>query len=96
MRTIQIKETSTMINAITEMLLNKEIQLYKSSEKYEMYNIKNTDIYICLINTNGNLFKTQMQQIEYNTQIIKNLYIANNLCIDTVKLLYNNYVFMLQ
>lgn len=96
MKTIQIKETSTMINAITEMMLNKEIQLYKSDEKYEMYTIKNTDIYICLINTNGKLFKTQTQTIEYNTQIIKNLYIANNLRVDTIKLLYNNYVFMLQ
>lgn len=96
MKTIQIKETSTMINAITKMLLNKEIQLYKSSEKYEMYIIKNTDIYICSIDTNGSLFETQIQQIEYNTQVIKNLYIANNLCADTIKLLYNNYVFMLQ
>lgn len=34
--------------------------------------------------------------MEYNTQIIKNLYIANNLRVDTIKLLYNNYVFMLQ
>lgn len=91
MKTIQIKETSITINAITEMLLNKEIQLYKSNEKYEIYTIKNTDICICLINTNGKL----LQQIEYNTQIIKNLYIANNLCVDTIKLLYNNYVFML-
>lgn len=96
MKTIQIKETSTMINAITEMMLNKEIQLYKSDEKYEMYTIKNTDIYICLINTNGKLFETQTQIMEYNTQIIKNLYIANNLRVDTIKLLYNNYVFMLQ
>lgn len=96
MKTIQIKETSTMINAITEMILNKEIQLYKSDEKYEMYTIKNTDIYICLINTNGKLFETQTQIMEYNTQIIKNLYIANNLRVDTIKLLYNNYVFMLQ
>ena len=89
MKIISIKETSTMINAITEMLLNKEIQLYKSSEKYEMYTIKNTDIYICLIDTNEKLFET-----EYNTQVIKNLYIANNLNIDTIKLLYNNYIFM--
>lgn len=96
MKTIQIKETSTMINAITEMMLNKEIQLYKSDEKCEMYTIKNTDIYICLINTNGKLFETQTQIMEYNTQIIKNLYIANNLRVDTIKLLYNNYVFMLQ
>ena len=94
MKTIQIKETSTMINAIAKMLLNKEIQLYKSSEEYEMYTIKNTDIYICLINTNGKLFKTQMRVVEYNTQVFKNLYIANNLCVDTIELLYNNYVFL--
>ena len=94
MKTIQIKETSTMINAITEMLLDKEIQLYKSSEEYEMYTIKNTDIYICLINTNGKLFKTQMRVVEYNTQVFKNLYIANNLSIDIIIKLFDNCVFM--
>ena len=44
MKTIQIKETSTMINAITEMILNKKAQLYKTTEDFEIYQLKISDI----------------------------------------------------
>lgn len=41
------------IDTITELLLNKEVQLYKSNEKYE---VKNADIYICLINPDVKIY----------------------------------------
>ena len=91
MKTIQIKETSTMINVITEMILNKKAQLYKTTEDFEIYQLKNSDIKIALI---SNKAKDFTRDIEYNTKVFKNLYNANTLSIDIIIKLFDNCVFM--
>lgn len=67
-----------MINAITEMLEYKEVCLYKSTKDYEVYELK----HICLVNKNK-------YEIEYNTQVIKNLYQSNNLSRENLIQLYS-------
>ena len=82
MKVIKINEISTVDNAITEMLLNKEIQLYKANKDSVIYELKNTDIYIVIVTKSS-------YTIEYNTQVIKNLYQANNLSRESLIQLYN-------
>jgi hypothetical protein len=65
----------------------KNIELIKTCKKYEIYKLKNTDIYIYISNIENN-------KSVFNTQIIKNLYINNNLNNNIIELLANNKVFM--
>lgn len=94
MNVIQLNETSAIVNAITEMLMYKEVALYKSTKNYEIYKLKHTDIYICLVDTDVNFFSKQMHEIEFNTQVVKNLYQSENLNRDSLLQLYNLNVFM--
>lgn len=87
MKVIQINETSTINNAIVEMLMYKEIQLYKTNKDYTIYELKHTDIYIGIVYKNN-------YEIEYNTQVIKNLYQSKNLSRASLLQLYNLNVFM--
>ena len=87
MKIIKIKENSIINNAIAEMLMYKEIQLYKTNKNYTIYELKHTNIYI------GILYKNNYE-IEYNTQVIKNLYISNNLSRDNLLQLCELNVFM--
>ena len=68
---ISIRENSTTIQIITEMILNKKAQLYKATKDFEIYEIKNSDIKIALIATN---FRNKEKAIDFNTQVITNLY----------------------
>jgi hypothetical protein len=77
-------------NSIIDTFLwnnRKNIELIKTCKKYEIYKLKNTDIYIYISDTENN-------KSVFNTQIIKNLYINNNLNNNTIELLVNNKVFM--
>lgn len=87
MKVIQINETSTINNAIVEMLMYKEIQLYKTNKDYTIYELKHTDIYIGIVCKNKS-------QIGYNTQVLKNLYHSNNLSRENIIKLCNLNVFM--
>jgi UV DNA damage repair endonuclease len=74
MKVISIKETSTTMGIITEMILNKKAQLYKAAKDFEIYQIKNSDIKIALVSINNTNFKNKEKAIEFNTQVIINLY----------------------
>ena len=87
MKIIKIKENSIINNAIVEMLMYKEIQLYKTNKNYTIYELKHTNIYIGILSKNN-------YEIEYNTQVIKNLYISNNLSRDNLLQLCELNVFM--
>jgi hypothetical protein len=65
----------------------KNIELIKTCKEYEIYKLKNTDIYIYISDVENN-------ESVFNTQIIKNLYINNNLNNSIIELLVNNKVFM--
>ena len=88
---ISIRENNTTVEIITEMILNKKAQLYKTTENFEIYQLKNSDIKIALI---SNKAKDFTREIEYNTQVFKNLYNANTLSIDIIIKLFDNCVFM--
>ena len=87
MRGIELYSNSIIDSFLWEN--RKELILIKVGKKYEIYNIK--DKYILLY-----ISMEKNEKRCFNTQIFKNLYIANNLNVDTIKLLYNNYVFMLK
>lgn len=74
MKVISIRENSITIQIITEMLLNKKAQLYKAAKDFEIYQIKNSDIKIALVSINNTNFKNKEKAIEFNTQVIINLY----------------------
>ncbi len=94
MRIIEIVEDSLVTNGLTEMLMNKEIELYKSMEDYGMYKIKNTDIYICMINTDSTLLNYGRIEVDYNTTILDQLYKYNKLNATHLMQLCNLSVFM--
>ena len=91
---ISIKETSTTVEIITEMLFNKKIELYKATKDFEIYQIKNSNIQMALVDINNTNFRNKEKEIEYNTQVITNLYNANTLSIDMIITLFDNFVFM--
>jgi hypothetical protein len=65
----------------------QDMELLKTFKKYEIYKLKNTYIYIYISSVENN-------KSVFNTQIIKNLYLNNNLNNNTIELLVNNNVFM--
>ena len=85
---ISIRENSTTIEIITEMIFNKKAQLYKTAKNFEIYEIKNSDIKIALIAINST------KAIDFNTQVIINLYKSNNLNKENLIQLCNLNVFM--
>lgn len=91
---ISIKENNTTTGIITELVFNKKAKLYKTAKEFEIYQLKNSDIKIALISNDAKHFTGQKKGIEYNTQVIKNLYNANTLSIDMIITLFDNYVFM--
>jgi hypothetical protein len=77
-------------NSIIDTFLyenRKNIELLKAFKKYEIYKLKNTYIYIYISDVENN-------KSVFNTQIIKNLYLNNNLNNNTIELLVDNNVFM--
>ena len=91
---ISIKENSVTIEIITEMLFSKKAKLYKAAKEFEIYQLKNSDIKIALVDTNSTNFRNQKKVIDFNTQVFKNLYDANTLSIDMIITLFDNFVFM--
>ena len=94
MKIISIKENSTTVEIITEMIFSKKAQLYKTAKDFEIYEIKNSDIKIALVDINNTNLKNKEKAIEFNTQIITNLYQSNNLNKDELIQLYNLSIFM--
>lgn len=77
-------------NSIIEAFLwenRKKLELMKVGKKYEIYNIKNKNIML-YVTTEKNENRC------FNSQIFINLSCANKLNVETITLIYNNYVFM--
>lgn len=82
---IELLQNSIIDAFIVENI--KQLQLIKTSESYEIYNIKNYDIMLYIT-------KNESEKRSFNTQIFKNLYSVNNLSIDVIVTLFNNFIFM--
>lgn len=82
---IELIENSIVDAFIVENI--KQLQLIKSCENYEIYNIKNYDIMLYIT-------KNESEKRSFNAQIFKNLYNVNNLSIDMIVTLFHNFVFM--
>ena len=82
---IELIENSIIDTFIMENI--KQLQLIKTCESYEIYNIKNCDIMLYIT-------KNESEKRVFNTQIFKNLYNVSNLSIDMIITLFNNFVFM--
>lgn len=82
---VELIENSVVDAFIMENI--KQLQLIKTSEKYEIYNIKNYDIMLYIS-------KNKNEKRVFNTQIFKNLYNVNNLSVDIIVTLFNNFIFM--
>lgn len=82
---VELLENSIIDAFIVENI--KQLQLVKTSASYEIYNIKNCDIMLYIT-------KKENEKRSFNTQIFKNLYNVNNLSVDMIVTLFNNFVFM--
>lgn len=92
MKIISIREN--MLVSVTELLQKKEIALYKTSNDFEIYEIKNSDIKIALISNDTHYFTRQEKEIEYNTHVFNQLWQGDKLNTKTIIQLYNLNVFM--
>lgn len=66
----------------------EQLELIKTCESYDIYNIKNRDMML-YISDKKNSNETQI----FNTHIFNNLYKSNNLSVDMIVTLFNNFVF---
>lgn len=82
---IELLQNSVIDAFIVENM--KQLQLVKSCESYEIYNIKNYDMMLYIT-------KNESEKRVFNTQVFKNLYNVNNLSVDIIVTLFNNFIFM--
>lgn len=64
----------------------EQLELIKTCESYDIYNIKNRDMMLYISDKKN---ETQI----FNTHIFNNLYKSNNLSVDMIVTLFNNFVF---
>lgn len=83
---IEIMKNSIVDTFIVENI--KQLELIKTCESYTIYNIKNRDMML-YISDRKNVSEPQI----FNTHIFSNLHKANNLSVDIVVTLFNNFVF---
>lgn len=82
---IELMKNSIIDTFIIENI--KQLELIKSCGGYDIYNIKNRDIMLYISDK-----KASKPQI-FNTHIFNNLYKADNLSVDMIVTLFNNFVF---
>lgn len=83
---IELMKNSIIDDFIIENI--KQLELIKTCESYDIYNIKNRDVML-YISDKKNASETQI----FNTHIFNNLYKSNNLSINMIVTLFNNFVF---
>lgn len=83
---IELMRNSIIDDFIIENI--KQLELIKTCESYDIYNIKNRDVML-YISDKKNASESQI----FNTHIFNNLYKVNNLSVDIVITLFNNFVF---
>lgn len=83
---IELMRNSIIDAFITENV--KQLELIKTCESYDIYNIKNRDMMLYISDK-----KDASESQIFNTHIFNNLYKVNNLSIDMIVTLFNNFIF---
>lgn len=83
---IELMKNSIIDTFIVENI--KQLELIKTCESYDIYNIKNRNMML-YISDRKNASEPQI----FNTHIFNNLYKANNLSVDMIVTLFNNFIF---
>lgn len=81
---IELMRNTIIDNFIVKNI--KQLELIKTCESYDIYNIKNRDMMLYISDKKN---ETQI----FNTHIFNNLYKSNNLSVDMIVTLFNNFVF---